>query len=59
MPELGTTSSRFRMDQSEERKTFNRRRRAFLFEAIVSRQFRTEIEALCGYDTDEIGKIRP
>ena len=27
-------------------------------EAIVSRQFRTEIEALGGYDTTETGKIR-
>ena len=30
-----------------------------LLEAIVSRQFRTEIEALGGYDTTETGKIRP
>lgn len=29
-----------------------------LFDAIVSRQFRTEIEALGGYDTTETGKIR-
>lgn len=29
-----------------------------LLEAIVSRQFRTEIEALGGYDTTETGKIR-
>lgn len=29
-----------------------------LLEAIVSRQFRTEIEALGGYDTSETGKIR-
>jgi molybdate-binding protein len=29
-----------------------------LLEAIVSRQFRTEIEALGGYDTAETGKIR-
>jgi len=29
-----------------------------LFEAIVSRQFRTEIEVLGGYDTTETGKIR-
>ncbi|BCA57062.1 hypothetical protein W02_42020 [Nitrospira sp. KM1] len=29
-----------------------------LLEAIVSRQFRTEIEALGGYDTRETGKIR-
>jgi len=31
---------------------------AHLFEAIVSRTFREEIEALGGYDTSETGKIR-
>jgi hypothetical protein len=29
-----------------------------LLDAIVSRQFRTEIEALGGYDTSDTGKIR-
>lgn len=31
---------------------------AHLFETIVSRPFRTEIEALGGYDTSETGKVR-
>jgi putative molybdopterin biosynthesis protein len=32
---------------------------AHLFETIVSRPFRHEIEALGGYDTSETGKVRP
>ena len=31
---------------------------AHLFETLVSRQFRNEIEALGGYDTSETGKVR-